>query len=112
MIDTVLRNLVSNALKFTKPGGEIIISGNKNSKETIICIEDNGVGIPEEQIDKLFQIDNNFKTKGTNQESGTGLGLKLCNEFIELHKGRIWIESVKGKGSKFNFSIPAFADIN
>jgi len=107
MISTMLRNLISNAIKFTKPGGEIIIAATENQTEIVVSVKDNGVGIPRDMIGKLFRIDENYTTSGTNNERGTGLGLILCKEFIEKHEGRIWVESQEGKGSTFGFSLPA-----
>jgi hypothetical protein len=107
MISTVLRNLISNAIKFTNPGGEIILSLEKNlSGELTVSVSDDGVGIPKSRIDKLFRIDENFSTPGTQKEKGTGLGLILCKEFVEKHKGQIWVESEEGKGSTFSFVLP------
>lgn len=105
MIATILRNLISNAIKFTKPGGEIIISAQQTSTEIKVAISDNGVGIRKEELSKLFRIDENHSTLGTLNEKGTGLGLILCKEFIEKHGGRIWAESEFGKGSQFYFVI-------
>jgi signal transduction histidine kinase len=106
MINTVLRNLVSNAIKFTKPGGEITISARVNSDELIVSVGDNGVGMDKKQLNKLFRIEENSSTKGTQNEEGTGLGLVLCKEFILRHQGKIWVESTLGAGSKFFFTIP------
>jgi len=106
MIGTILRNLISNSIKFTNPGGTIIISANQNSDELIIIVSDNGVGISEIAIDKLFRIDESYKKIGTHNEIGTGLGLILCKEFVDKHKGKIWVESKEGEGSTFSFSIP------
>ena len=106
MISTILRNLISNAIKFTRMGGQIVISAELKNTELIIAIRDNGVGIKKENIEKLFRIDENHSTLGTQNEKGTGLGLILCKEFIEKHDGKIWVESEVGKGSKFSFSIP------
>lgn len=72
-----------------------------------VSVEDNGIGISKEDIKKLFRIDVQFTNVGTNNESGTGLGLILCKEFIQKHQGKIWAESEPGKGSKFIFSLPA-----
>jgi len=105
MISTVFRNLISNAIKFTKPGGEIIIPATENQTEIVVSVKDNGVGIPRDMIGKLFRIDENYTTSGTNNERGTGLGLILCKEFIEKHGGKIWVESDEGKGSCFTFAI-------
>ncbi len=106
MIQTVLRNLVSNAIKFTPNGGEIVIKGEKEEKYVKIIVEDSGIGISEENIAKLFRLDIHHTTEGTNKESGTGLGLILCKEFIDINKGEIWVESILGKGSKFIFILP------
>ena len=108
MIDTILRNLVSNSIKFTKQGGEITIVSEELSNEKMlqISVEDTGVGMKEEVISKLFKIDEHVTTKGTDKEKGTGLGLILCKEFIEKHGGQIWAESTLGEGSQFKFTIP------
>ena len=105
MLNTVLRNLVSNAIKFTHPGGEIIISAEKKQNEIIFSVSDSGVGISKSNIEKLFRIDNNYSTPGTQKEKGTGLGLILCKEFIEKHGGKIWVESEEGTGSTFYFTL-------
>jgi len=106
MIDTVIRNLISNAIKFTPSGGTITILTKQTQEEQIVVIQDNGIGIKQEVIAKLFRIDENHSTLGTQNEKGTGLGLLLCKEFIEMHGGKIWVESELGKGSTFSFSIP------
>ncbi|HPR84880.1 MAG TPA: PAS domain-containing sensor histidine kinase, partial [Prolixibacteraceae bacterium] len=106
MIGAVLRNLISNAIKFTRDYGQILISAVQNPEETMIVVTDNGVGINAREIDKLFRIDENHSTLGTHNEKGTGLGLVLCKEFIEKHGGKIWVESEFGLGSKFYFTIP------
>ena len=106
MIKTILRNLLSNAIKFTKANGEIIISTEQKEKELIVSVADNGVGIKKEDSHKLFRIDSSHSTLGTNNETGTGLGLLLCKEFIEMHGGKIWVERNEVKGCKFNFSLP------
>lgn len=106
MITTVIRNLMSNAIKFTPKGGEVKLYANQLGNFVELTIEDNGVGIREEDLDKLFRIDTNFTTNGTNNEMGTGLGLILCREFVEKNNGKIWVESQEGKGSKFKFTLP------
>lgn len=106
MISTILRNLISNGIKFTNSGGKIVISAEQNEKQMIVSVADNGVGMRNEDIDKLFRIDYSHSTMGTNNESGTGLGLLLCKELVEMQGGKIWIESEIGKGSVFRFSIP------
>jgi len=106
MLETILRNLLSNAIKFTNKNGKVEISVSEKETNVEISVEDNGIGIPEEQIPKLFKIDSHFKSHGTDNETGSGLGLILCKEFIEKHGGKIWAESVKGKGSCFRFTLP------
>ena len=111
MIDTVIRNLVSNAIKFTPKGGVISVKSQtiideNNQKFAQFSVKDNGVGISQELQSKLFKITENVTTKGTEEETGTGLGLILCEEFIEKHNGKIWVESEVDKGSKFSFIIP------
>ncbi|HUM89075.1 MAG TPA: HAMP domain-containing sensor histidine kinase, partial [Prolixibacteraceae bacterium] len=107
MLETIVRNLIANGIKFTPPGGEVIISAQIQNLHLIVGISDNGVGIAPENMDKLFLVDSNFKTHGTNNERGTGLGLAICKELVSIHHGKIWAESVPGKGSVFHFSIPA-----
>ncbi len=114
LINTVIRNLISNAIKFTPVGGSVEIGAvNKPSEGlepsegyTLIYVKDSGVGMPPELLNKLFKIEENVTNKGTSGESGTGLGLILCKEFVEKHGGKIWVESQVGKGSTFWFSLP------
>ncbi len=108
LITTILRNLISNAIKFTPEGGKIEIGAiYKSSGSSIyIYVKDSGIGMTDKTINKLFRIDVNVTTPGTNQENGTGLGLILCKEFVEKHNGEIWVESELGKGSTFKFSLP------
>jgi PAS domain S-box-containing protein len=106
MIDTVLRNILTNSIKFSYPGGKIIISAERTEKFYKVCVKDNGIGIEEENIDKLFRIDSKYSSYGTNQEKGSGLGLIICKEFIEKNKGQIWATSEFGKGSEFCFTLP------
>jgi signal transduction histidine kinase len=106
MITLVLRNLVSNGVKFTEPGGKIDIESEKNKGEISISVTNNGVGISKDNIEDLFNVDKRHSSKGTYNETGTGLGLLLCKDFIETHGGRIWVESELNKGSKFTFMIP------
>lgn len=112
MLLSVLRNLISNAVKFTPQKGEIVISAKKTEIENTrsfieVSIKDNGVGMDAEKQTKVFNISENKSTQGTDNETGTGLGLILCKEFIEKHRGRIWVKSEEGKGSTFIFTIPA-----
>ena len=108
LINTVVRNLISNAIKFTYQNGSIVIRTfiYQDDNFGLIEVEDNGKGISEENLSKIFTSDNNYQTEGTNKEKGTGLGLILCKEFIEMHDGKIWVESQHGKGTKFSFTIP------
>jgi PAS domain S-box-containing protein len=106
MLETVVRNLISNAIKFTNPNGKIIIAAEKNDDSCVINVEDDGVGISKENIEKLFKIDKGITTKGTSGEQGTGLGLLLCKEMIDLHSGKIFVESEPGKGTKFSVVLP------
>ncbi|WP_165784695.1 sensor histidine kinase [Solitalea longa] len=105
MIKVVVRNLLSNAIKFTRPFGKIKISCRNDGEAVVFSVEDNGVGISNENQTKLFSMDH-FSTKGTANEIGTGLGLILCKDFIERNGGKIWTISELGKGSTFSFSLP------
>ncbi len=105
-VNTVIRNLVANAIKFTPEGGTVKINAQSGKDEVLITIADTGVGIPASVIDKLFRIDTKHSTKGTADEKGTGLGLILCKEFIEKNGGTIGVQSEEGKGSTFYFTLP------
>ncbi len=106
LFSTVLRNLISNAIKFSRVGSVIYVSAKRKQHLIEIAIMDSGVGIRQEDMEKLFQVDSTFSTKGTFNEKGTGLGLVLCKEFVEINKGEIWVESQLGKGSTFYFTVP------
>ena len=106
MLSTILRNLIVNAIKFTKQGGRIVIQSEARIDQLEVTITDTGVGITKENLDKLFRIEESFSTIGTQKEKGTGLGLILCKEFVEKHGGQIWAESEVGKGSVFHFTLP------
>ena len=106
MLTTVLLNLISNAIKFTKTGGNILVLANSDQDRVEIAVSDNGVGMNEETRNKLFSLETNETTIGTANEKGSGLGLILCKEFVEKHGGKIWVESELGKGSVFKFTIP------
>ncbi|HNW55403.1 MAG TPA: HAMP domain-containing sensor histidine kinase, partial [Bacteroidales bacterium] len=106
MMSTILRNLLTNALKFTPRNGEVRVEISKNDGFCIFSVKDNGIGIPPERLKYLFSIDTAHKTRGTDQEPGTGLGLILCKEFIEKHGGYLEVESESGKGSEFRVIIP------
>lgn len=111
MLKTILRNLISNAIKFTPKNGKITIYAKKDQENAIITVSDNGVGMSTENQQKLWDISNPFTTKGTEKEEGTGLGLMLCKDFVEKHGGKIWVESELGKGSSFKFTMPLY-DLN
>ncbi len=109
MISAVFRNLISNAIKFTKPGGSVHIYANTTGGFHEFTVEDTGVGIKQEDIGNLFRIDAKVYTTGTAMETGSGLGLILCHEFIEKNGGTIHVESEPGKGSRFRISLPETA---
>ncbi len=106
MIRTVIRNLVSNAIKYTNENGIITASASQDNGSVKVSIADTGIGMIPENVEKLFRIDVNYSTKGTANETGTGLGLILCKEFINKNGGKIWVESEFGKGSRFKFTLP------
>lgn len=108
MVRTVLRNLISNAIKYTNTGGKITISASERKQYVEIAVKDNGIGISFEARRNLFKIDGFHSKAGTNNEKGTGLGLLLCKEFIEMHGGDIRVESAQGRGSKFIFTLPHY----
>jgi two-component system CheB/CheR fusion protein len=110
MISTVLRNLTSNAIKYTNKDGKIKISSAPGNGELIVTVEDSGVGISKERLDKFFSILENNSTRGTQNEKGTGLGLILCKDFIDKNGGRIWVESTPGIGTSFSFTIPLISE--
>ena len=105
-INLVIRNLVTNAIKFTNDGGEITIAAEERGSELFVSVKDNGIGMPEDIQKKLFDKVNPYSTRGTANEKGTGLGLILCKEFVEKNGGRIWVESNADKGSTFWFTLP------
>jgi signal transduction histidine kinase len=109
MLQTIYRNLLSNALKFTEKGGVIRLSVTQSTEQTtIFVVKDSGIGINSELKEKLFNIDFNNKTRGTEGELSTGLGLILCKEFIEKHGGKIWVDSEQGRGSAFYFTLEKY----
>jgi len=108
MVNTILRNLLTNAIKFTPKFGDVSLKVEKqNEKDVLISVSDTGVGIAANSVEKLFRIDQSYSTKGTEDEAGTGLGLVLCAEFVKKNKGKIWVESTQGAGSTFYFTLPA-----
>lgn len=112
MIYTVLRNLVSNALKFTATGGQICISARQAETDIEVAVTDSGIGIPQEDLEKLFRIDVRYSRKGTEGEEGTGLGLTLCQDLIKKNNGSIWAESQAGQGTTFRFKVPSRAPLS
>jgi len=107
-VETILRNLISNAIKFTQPQGIIKLESEINEKEIYISVIDTGIGMSEKNRSKLFKIEEHHTTIGTNNEVGSGVGLILCKELVEKNGGKIWVESELGKGSKFSFTLPLF----
>jgi len=111
VLSTILRNLISNSIKFTDKNGKIKVQSFDNDDDKItITVSDNGKGINEENLKNLFRIDYSFSTKGTEDETGTGLGLILCRELINQSGGKIWVNSKLGKGSEFKFTLPKASD--
>ena len=106
MFKTVMRNLISNAIKFTNPGGAITLTSSAAGREVSISVSDSGIGIPPEDIEKLFRIDQNYTRPGTHMEKGTGLGLLLVKEFMTKMNGNISVESKPGEGSTFKITLP------
>jgi signal transduction histidine kinase len=106
MLELILQNLISNAIKFTYPDGKIIIKAERTEMEAKISVTDNGIGIPGEDMEKLFRIDIPYSTNGTLNEQGSGLGLILCRDMVTMHSGKIWAESRQGKGTSFYFTLP------
>ena len=107
MFNVVIRNLISNALKYTSAGGEVIVDSKTSDKMLVISVKDNGIGMSKEIQDKLFNLSQTKSLRGTNNENGTGLGLVLCSDFVKANGGRIWLTSKEGEGSTFYFSVPA-----
>ncbi len=107
MVNAILRNLISNAVKFTHTGGKISFSVNHTNADYIeVIVSDTGFGIAREHLSKLFRIDSRYKRLGTAREKGTGLGLILCKEFVEKNTGAIWLESEPGHGTAVKFTLP------
>ncbi len=106
MLQTILRNLIANAIKFTNPGGEVKIMALPNNKMVEVMVIDNGIGITPENQKKLFQIGEDISTPGTAEESGTGLGLLICKDMVEKQGGTIRVETKPKEGSKFIFTLP------
>ncbi len=110
MMDAVFRNLINNAIKFTKPGGYIRIEYSKTQQYNLVSIKDSGIGMSKQKVEELMKEQSTTSTKGTAGESGTGLGLMLCKEFVEKHKGKIQIESEPENGTTFTVALPVETD--
>jgi signal transduction histidine kinase len=106
VFQTILRNLFSNAIKFTNENGFVSISANETNDAVTVAVTDTGIGIPKHLQDKLFSLEGINTTRGTGNEIGTGLGLLLCAEFVEKSGGTIHVTSKPGKGSTFKFTVP------
>jgi two-component system, sensor histidine kinase and response regulator len=106
MLQTILRNLLSNAIKYTNPGGKVSLSALENNGFVEVVVSDTGIGISPQKQEMIFTLEERFSEKGTGGETGTGLGLILCKEFVEKNGGQIFVESEPGKGSKFTFTMP------
>jgi two-component system phosphate regulon sensor histidine kinase PhoR len=103
-LDQVIVNLLHNAIKFTPPGGKILLSANPDDGMVIFSVADTGVGIPAEALSRIFE--RFYKTDRARSGGGTGLGLSIARHLVEAHGGRIWAESREGEGSTFYFSVP------
>ena len=106
MLNSIVLNLITNAIKFSNRGGEITISTNCQNGFANISVKDNGVGMDEQTLKRIFKLDSNKSTPGTENETGTGLGLLIVKEFVEKHGGSIKVISQPSKGSNFTFTIP------
>jgi PAS domain S-box-containing protein len=107
IIETIFRNLISNAIKFTAQNGSVLVNSKEDKNFTVIQVNDTGIGMDQDEMEKLFRIDKSHSTRGTDDEEGTGLGLILCKELVEKQGGKIWVVSKKGEGSTFYFTLPA-----
>jgi len=110
MTSTILRNLIANAIKFTPDSGQITIESSKKENMEKISVNDTGVGLNTEALNKLFKLNDSYKSRGTRNEKGSGLGLLICKEFVEKQGGEIWVESQEDKGSTFSFTLPISDD--
>ena len=106
MLESILRNLISNAIKYSNPGGTIMISGKKKGDRAEVTITDQGTGMEKEELDRLFRLEKSISKPGTAQETGSGLGLILIREFVKKHDSELHISSRPGKGSSFTFTLP------
>lgn len=106
MLESVLRNVITNAIKFTPKGGNISITAKQTETEALISIRDTGIGMPKKMVEQLFSLESKNGRPGTDGEPSTGLGLILCKDFIERNEGKLYVESEEGKGTVFSFSLP------
>jgi signal transduction histidine kinase len=113
MVDTIIRNLLSNAVQFTPDKGKVVVSARRKGNHLEISVKDNGIGIEKDDLESIFKIETQVRISSTAGKQGSGLGLILCKEFVERHGGKIWAESEFGKGSTFRFTIPFVSnDVN
>jgi signal transduction histidine kinase len=110
MINTVIRNLINNAIKFSFEGGSVEVEVKSKDSCFEVMVRDSGTGMTDEDVKKIFLIDQKFKTPGTAGETGTGLGLVLCMDFVHKNRGEIWCDTRVGKGSSFYFTIPIYRE--
>jgi len=110
MVKTILRNLVSNAIKFSNEKGQVNISAEIIDNLAIITVSDKGIGIDKKSLENLWKLSQPNSTSGTAEEKGSGLGLLICKGFVEKHESKIWVESEPGKGSDFKFTMPLFLE--
>jgi len=106
MLKTILRNLITNGIKFSHPDGEVIVNAEANNEEVKISVSDKGIGMDQETVNKVLNRKITYTTEGTSGEKGSGLGLDLCIDFVEKHNGEIWADSQSNKGTTFTFTLP------
>ncbi len=111
MFGSILRNLISNAIKFTPRGGQILVEASRINGWIQISVKDNGVGMSDEVMNSLFSINKTVSTQGTEKERGTGLGLSICKEFVDRHKGEMSVKSEMGQGSEFIVLLPVYPPV-
>ncbi len=109
MVNTIIRNLLSNAIKYTHTNGKIQLSASQNNGNVVLSVKDSGIGISKSNLKKLFDPNHQYSTLGIMQEKGSGIGLKLCKDFVELNQGKIEVESLENVGTTFNCRFPAFS---
>ncbi len=112
MIETVIRNLLTNAVKFSHTGGDVKLDASEKEEEVTVLVEDNGIGMDEQTVKNILEDNAILSTRGTNDEKGSGLGIEICKEFVKSNKGKFSVESESGKGSIFYFTLPKTSDSN